>query len=119
MSIRAIPNLMIADYTPHSDRDAEVQTVFKLRPLNGMQHMEVLREFEVDPDDKKKGSISTKGLMIALRHGLVGWENFNDSAGSPIAFTRDNIGLIPPFILHEIAIEISNRSDLGDTGRKN
>ena len=119
MSIRAIPNLMIADYVPNSDRDADVKTVFKLRPLNGMQHMEVLREYVVDPDDKMKGSISARGLILALKYGLAGWENFHDIAGAPIAFIPDHIGRIPPFTLHEIAIEILNRSDLGETDRKN
>lgn len=113
MTIHAIPQIMPFTFVPKQDRDSDIKTTFTLKPLNGLQHMEVLREI----DDK--GFFTSRGLKLALQYGLAGWENFNDEHGTPVPFSTVNFAAVPPFILHEIGVEIINRSSLGETERKN
>lgn len=111
--IHAIPQLLTIDYIPKDDRDSEQPTKFKLQPLSGTQFMEVLCEIDAE------GHYTAKGLLLALKYGLCGWDNFCESNGGAIPFAPVNFGKIPPMIVHEVALEIINRSSLGEKERKN
>ena len=107
MAIQAIEKIAADWYTPESEREEESPTRFKIQPLNGLQHMEVL------------GDLYKSGPFNAIRYGLVGWENFNDENGKPINFSLENVKRVPPVYLSEISTEIINRSELGEAATKN
>lgn len=115
--IQAIPQLIAINYTPRADQGSDNPTTFKLRPLDGLQYMEVMHELT-----ESKGSgvrISAAGKLLALKYGLADWNNFNDAQGNAIPFSPVNFKLIPPVILNELAIEIMNRSEFGEGDQKN
>ena len=107
MAINAITKIAADWYTPESEREEENPTRFKIQPLNGLQHMEVLND------------LYKSGPFNALRYGLVGWENFSDENGKEIKFSAKNIERIPPLLLSELSTEIVNRSELGEDATKN
>lgn len=117
MAITAISKLTAEDYIAQSDREDESPTRFRLRPLNGLQYMEVISELSRGDDGQLR--ISGKGMKLALQYGLVGWSNFRDSDGKEIKFNPVNVEKIPPVILSELAGEIINRSEIGEDERKN
>ena len=116
MAITAISNLAPFDYVPELDRDSESPTTFKLKPLNGMQYMEVISELKSDGGETR---LSGKGMHLAINHGLVGWDNFSDDNGKAVKFNPANINKIPPIVLAELAGEIVSKSELGVTETKN
>lgn len=113
MTLHAITQIMPFDYIPKQDRDSDTKTIFKLRPLNGLQHMEVLREI----DDENR--YTTAAIRLAIKYGLTGWENFTDESGHAIPYSPVTIARLPPFVLHELGMEIITRSELGEPARKN
>lgn len=117
MSITAISKLIAEDYIPQSDIDSDNPTKFRLRPLNGMQYMEVMSELIRNDDGQLR--ISGKGMKMALQYGLIGWSNFRDEDGNELKFNILNVEKIPPVILSELASEIISRSEIGEEERKN
>ena len=117
MEITAISKLTTADYIPENDKESSEPTAFKLKPLNGMQYMEVIAELKTD--ENGEASLTGKGLGLAIKFGLAGWDNFCDEDGKNLKFNRLNIVKIPPIILTELAGEIINRSEVGAEERKN
>ena len=119
MAITAISKLTAEDYVPESDRDSDAddQTSFSLKPLNGMQYREVIAELKTDGDGES--SLTGQGLKLAIKYGLAGWENFSDENEKVLKFNKLNVSKIPPIILTELAGEIINRSEVGAEERKN
>lgn len=102
-------------WTPSDYEDDDDPVSFKLKPLNGSQKVELASEIiEVDGDLK----ISGRGLLKAIRYGLVGWKNYVDSKGKDIKFNVMSAQELPPEILSEMAIEIWTMSELGDDEKK-
>lgn len=117
MPITAIDNLSPSWYTPECEKDEENPTRFNLRPLDGLEYMEVIAE--VTKLESGDFSISSRGMQKAIRSGVVGWENFLGSNGKDIKFSPHNINKIPPLILQELASEVIERSELGAEAEKN
>jgi hypothetical protein len=117
MPITAISNLTPEWYTPECEKGVDDPTRFKLKPLDGKEYMEIMSEFR--REESGEFTISSRGLHAALKYGLVGWENFMDSHGKDVKYSPHNLGKVPPIILQELAGEIINRSELGETERKN
>ncbi len=111
MPIKPINNLSPDWFTPDSEKDETMPTRFKIKPLDGEQYMSVMLETKTDPDGNL--SLSSAGMNMALKYGLVGWENFDTP------FSKANFGKIPAIVLISIASEIVNRSTLGGEQEKN
>jgi len=117
-----MPTITINKTTPSSyvlkaQKEESDQTQFMIKPLTGLEHMEVLAL--ADAGDQGQMIYAGKSLKLALMFGLKGWENLCDQDGKAIEFNRLNIDLLPPLDLHELAQEILTRSELTSTERKN
>ena len=117
MAITAISRLTTKDYVTEGDKDSDDQTVFKLKPLNGLQYMDVIAELRTD--ENGEAGLTGKGLGLAIKYGLAGWENFNDEDEKELKFNKLNVSKVPPIVLTELAGEIINRSEAGGEERKN
>jgi len=117
MSITAISGLTAEKYIPEIDKDSDEPTSFKLKPLSGVHYMSIMAEVTELGDGESR--ITGNGLRLAIKHGLVGWDNFNDAQGNKMKFNPVNVKKIPPAILTELAGEIISRSEVGGEQIKN
>lgn len=117
MAIKPINGLVPEWFTPTSQQGDDNPTRVKIRPLDGMQHMEVM--MHVDVAGSGDLFVDAKGMGLALKFGMVEWENFTDDKGLPIPCTPDNYGKLPSNDLAEIGRTIINRSNLTEDARKN
>jgi hypothetical protein len=94
-------------YTPAEDKDLPEgqRTRFKLRGLNGSEFGHIAPELIVDPELRMVSGVSGKGLDLALRYGLVDWENFCNDNGE-VAFSVQNLVLIEHAARAELAMQI-------------
>lgn len=92
-------------WTPDSEKDNPTPTSWKIRPLNGIQKIEVNTELKMGPLGL---IISAAGVRTVLRHGLLGWKNFADSTG-PVEFDEKNMEANIARLSDEDAIAICNR----------
>jgi len=115
MAIKALSGLEPQWYEPPGQDEDEPKTRFELMPLNGRQFMSLTNALKADfitPDIDARAD-------IALKYGLIGWENFCGKNGEDIKFSKDNIDLIPSSELTRIVDEIVICSSMGDEDRKN
>lgn len=110
MAITAISGLVAEWYTPNQP-DSERVTRFKLRPLNGLQNLEISAEIGAHRVGEAQ--------KLALRYGLVDWENLDDEHGRPVPFGLDKLVQLPVDVLSDLAIRIIRGSRLDDDARKN
>ncbi len=95
-------------YTPENQRFDDDPAIFTIRPLNGMEAMEMMAES------------TTGGVMrVAIKYGLEGWENCKNKDGDIIQFSTENLGYILPQTLSELAEKIIELTDLGESQVKN
>lgn len=117
--IKALQNLKAEFYVPLSERDSATPTRFNLRPLDGIERLDV----SFYRDELGNLSLSSAAAKAALKHGLIGWENLLDETGSPVLFSpvdRDaNLKRLPAELVAELATEIFVRSVLTEDERKN
>lgn len=116
MAIKAMSGVVPEDYVCKHEGDTENPTIWKLQPLNGFDYMEVMSELQRTDNGFK---ISGKGLGIAVRKGLVGWQNFHDENGKEIKFNPLNMKKIPAIVLGDLADRVIEISELGDEQAKN
>jgi len=116
MAIKTISVLAATWFVPKSEKDDMNPARFEVRPLDGMQYMEVMNETSGTGVDLR---ISGRGLKLALQHGLVGWETVQDKDGKNIEFSRNEVNRLPPILLTELAAEILDISELGEEAIKN
>lgn len=117
MAITAITKLAVADFVPDREIGADLPATFRLRPLTGPQYLEMISEMVRDSEGQTR--LSGRGLRRVIEWGLVGWSNILDENGQPFKFSQQNVALIPPLVLSEIASEIINRSEIGEEQEKN
>ena len=79
--------------------------------------MEIMAEVSDSGNGEQR--ISGNGLRLAIKHGLSGWENFNDEQGNALKFNPLHVQKIPPVILSELAGEIISMSEVGGEQIKN
>lgn len=110
-----ITKLIERDYLLKRDEGADKPTVFRLRPLTGLQKIAV-RQAIAQGDDEK-----THRLL--LTHGLAGWSELRDGDGKPVAWAPNNIArnidCLDEDTILELAREIFESSFLSDEERKN
>jgi hypothetical protein len=120
VAVRAITKLVAEWFTP-SDQlelpDGENPTRYLLKPLNGLQFMELMPLGTINTQDHFAPTHA--GRMLLLRYGLQGWEGVLDENGEPLEFNRRMFTAIPPSHLIECAHEILARSALEAAEAKN
>ncbi len=118
MALTAVKGLTKAWFTPEQEgENDEEKTAFEIKPLNGLIAMEALADSRNDADGNLH--MSGSAMQKVLRHGLVGWKNFNDEAGKPIKFSMANFHRVPALVLNSIVTEIVNTSQLSGDEVKN
>ena len=118
MALQAVAGLTKSWFTPEQEGvNDEEKTAFEIKPLNGLIAMEVLADSHNDAEGNLH--LSGSAMQKALRHGLMGWRNFNDEAGKPIKFSMANFHRVPPLVLNSIVAEIVNTSQLSGEEEKN
>ncbi len=117
MTITAFSGLAPEKYIPRSEREEDSPAEFTLKPLNGLEYMEVIGQLINDED--LGWQITGRGLRIAISYGVIGWTEFNDADGKEIKFSKNNVKLLPSVILGELADKIINISEIGEAERKN
>jgi len=117
MASVTINKLSLRDYILPSQADDTNPTRYKIRPMNGMEHMDVLSITDLD----ENGHMRYKGpaLKKVINYGLKGWENLLNSDGEEVKFSPAEINNLSPIDLHYIATEIINISELTGDERKN
>jgi hypothetical protein len=116
--LKALNPLTPEWYTPKSDEGNDSPTRFKIRPLSGVEGMDL----ELFRDVEGNTRISGRSAKMILRHGLSDWENFGSDAdkldfkpGNP----DENIARLPMAIADELVAEIFRRTVMQETERKN
>lgn len=117
MAITALSGLAPYWYTPEEERGEPAAAQFKLKPLNGMQFIEVMHHGEMLPDGERFVT-DYSGLQLLLKYGLLDWKNIDAENGDPLPFSRRNFEVLPAEILQEIGREIMRRSALAEADRK-
>lgn len=102
---KAIDILVDQEFQSEKDTD-EIKTTFMLRSLTGLEFLSCTSGGYVDHPR-------------ILELGITGWRDFNNSDGSPIEFSRHNIGRIPALILQDLSFRIQTISSMKDDERKN
>jgi hypothetical protein len=110
MAITAIKGIAPDWFEP--EQTGENPTRFKLKPLNGLNYLELLAGL----DGQK---LTARSIDAALQYGLVAWENFKDFDGNEIEHSVRNFERIPPMTINAIVNEIMNISQLSGEERKN
>lgn len=110
MAITAMTGLAPEWFTP-TQPESDRPTRIKIRPLTGLENLEVSAEIG--------GGDIGQAQKIALRFGVVDWENVDDERGNPLQFSHENLKFLPVSALSEIAIRIIRGSKMDDDKTKN
>lgn len=113
MAIKPLASMNADWFTPPGEEEEERPTRFKVKPLDSAQLDQALDRATYD----EKGNIldlSPQGKIMALRFGLIGWENFGDLKCN---FTNHN--KLPWPIRYQIAMHIINSSFVTEDDEKN
>jgi hypothetical protein len=106
-------------YTPQSQVNDPTPTRFLLRPLTGLEQIDV----RFERGDSGERFLTEAGARTALRRGLVNWENFLDHENRPLQFVVGdpdyNLARLDLGLVVELATEIYLRSVLTEEQRKN
>ena len=91
---------------------------FYLKPLSGIEMMEVTEKVQVNED----GSVFINSSLckLLIHYGLKGWKNFNDSKG-PVVYGSSqaaNIDRLPLELIRPLALEILDKSQIGEGDEK-
>jgi hypothetical protein len=116
VSITIIGNLSPTWYTPEDQQGQDDPVEFKLKPLSGLERLEVSGETRTDSNGEL--ILTAKGLILAVRYGLIGWRRVLDEQGREIKFNTQAIGKLSPELLAELSGVILERSTLGGEEKK-
>ena len=115
--ITALSNIAAEFYTPLSEIDEDTPTRFKLKPLNGIDYMNVITESGTNAEGNF--TLSAASSQRALKSGLVDWENFNFSDGKTVKFSIHNFKSIPATTIAELLGQIMLISSVDEGDSKN
>ena len=104
-------------YIPESEKNEPNPAEFTLKPLNGLEFMEVMNEMYRDENGVLR--MPGEALKKAINFGVRGWKNFLDPQGEDVPFNKSNIPLIPAPVLSDLANKIISISEVGVAERKN
>lgn len=94
-------------------------TDFLIKPLDGK---DMLRVSDVVKIEGNNVLLTADACVVLIRHGLMGWRNFQDSKGNEVLFTNnqeDNISRIPFEVVRPLALAILTKSNVGPEDEKN
>ena len=94
-------------------------TDFYLKPLSGIEFMEVAEDVKFDLNGN--ALISAKTCQVILNYGLQGWRNYRDPNGEEIAFSGSqhaNISRIQMEDIKPVTLAILAKSTLGVDDQK-
>ena len=114
MTITVSSKLTPTLYTPISEKESKTPTKFKLRPLDGIQHLGVMMHLQVG--DEGNATLSHTGLMLAIKHGLIGSVGLKDELDNEINVNAKDLEWD---LLLELAGEIVKLSTITEEERKN
>lgn len=90
---------------------------FMLRPLTGEQMVEVCEFAYLVGNDLV--NLKPRGVMLACRYAISGWENWHGTDGKPVEFNAATVAKIPYEFLKVIAKEVLERNTMDKETRKN
>lgn len=99
-------------YTLKSEEGKANATVFELRPLSGLELLDIM-----DAAEHGRRAVFYTGL----KYGLLGWKNVKGKEGD-VKFSDDmeeNIGRLNVPTITELYLEIKRRSELSEDEKKN
>jgi hypothetical protein len=105
-------------YTPKAEEGKDNPTRFRIKPLSGVEAMDL----ELFQDVEGNTRISGRSARTILRHGLSDWENFGtDTEKVPFKGGNpdENIARLPTGIADELVAEIFRRTVMMENERKN
>lgn len=114
MAITVFSKITPILYTPKSEEKAENPTKFQLKPLDGLQYMDVLTHTSTDQNDNV--TLSHLGMRLALKHGLLNAVGLLDELGNDIELSAQMLDVT---LLIELSGKIMEISNLTESERKN
>ena len=114
MGIVAVDPLSKTEFIPESEKESETPTKFFYTPMKESEKVEMAMRF-----NGGTGVLQEKFLTTLVNNHLAGWENFNDSKGEPVKFSKENFDRVPWVILLEIGSHILESSGFLEVERKN
>lgn len=123
MSIIATKPLVPYWYKPKESTEEDTVR-FRVRGLTTTELMDMTASAIVseDEDGNPKLRYGSASMAIAIGHGLVGWEGFNNADGNPVPFpnnAKQKVNLLGHVLAPEIFWEIVGASYLTEEQRKN
>lgn len=135
MAIRGITLSSVETFTPDSDPDkgTDRATSFTLKPLDGFLNAYIWDAGLTVAVDGNRLALQRMSLE-AVRFGVVGWDNFLDANGSPIAFktesrivcgrayqgvTDELLAQLPFVVMKELADRIREMATVSEDEAKN
>lgn len=107
-------------YTPGSEKAESNPTRFRVRPLNGVERLEVFGELSTD---KKTGTtmLTAKGVTICASYGVIGWDGpaSRDASGKDRLWSASTLRMLEPMLIHELGLHVFNITELGADAEKN
>lgn len=94
-------------------------TDFYLKPLSGIEFMEVAEDVKFDLDGN--ALISAKTCRVIMGYGLIGWRAYKDAKGVDIPFSasqRQNLARLELEDIKPITLAILEKSNLGAVDEK-
>lgn len=117
---KALKKLSSYWYTPEGEPEHN-PTRFKIKPLNGEEQTEIMMLNTISgvgEDGKPLIQTSPRAIALAIKYGVIGWENFGDDEGD-LEYSAINKKYIPFELRIELAGEIVTNSTLdADTKKK-
>ena len=90
--------------------DSDTTTEFELQGLSSVEYIEVI---SAEP---------ASAVLLALKHGLKGWKNYQDASGKAVKFSPrhiENVNNLSPLVADELAGEIIKASSPSEDEIKN
>lgn len=96
-------------YEPTVNNDTKPKAKVKIEPLTSLQVMEI-QDHMSRGEGRDTIRISAHGRRLLLEYGVSGWSNFKTEKGKSLAFSIENLLLLPPEVLTDIAFRVYERS---------
>jgi hypothetical protein len=115
MSIKAVSAASPTWFKPESQAEDPNPAEFKLRPLTQPEYFEVIN----DGYDPERRRFTARGIMTAVRYGLIDWKNYLNAEGKEQKFTRGALNDMPYDVLNEIGVKVVSLTQMTEDERKN
>ena len=114
MSIKAVVVASAIWFKPEGQDEAS-PAEFKIRPLTQPEYLEVIND-HYDPERKR---FTAKGIIAAVRYGLLDWRGYLGADSKELRFNRGAINEMPYDVLTDIGIKVIDMTQNTEEERKN